>query len=210
MSDRGRFYIDGFNFYYGAVKDTSWRWLDMEALCRSLVRGVTVEEVHYFTARVKNRPDDPGQSQRQDLYLRALLTRPHVRVTYGHFAQRHKVLPTARSVRRPPIERVRVQTEEEKGSDVNLASWLLHDAFNDLMDVAVVVSNDSDLQTPVDMVRHLDKKVYVVNPHRHSGQRATLIGTQSIHLRRWHLDKHQLPDEVVDADGRTLRRPPDW
>lgn len=210
MSVRGRFYIDGFNFYYGAVKGTPWRWLDFEAMCGSLVRGVTVEEVHYFTARVTDRPDDPGQAQRQDTYLRALGTLPLVQVTFGHFATRSKSLPTVASVRHPPIEKVRVQVDEEKGSDVNLAAWLLHDAFEDLFDVAVVVSNDSDLQTPVEMVQARGKAVYVVNPHRHGGQKATLVGTQAVHLRRWHLEKHQLPDEVIGADGRPIRRPPAW
>ena len=30
-------YIDGFNLYYGAVKGTPHRWLDLEALCRQLL-----------------------------------------------------------------------------------------------------------------------------------------------------------------------------
>ena len=29
-------YIDAFNLYYGAVKDTPYRWLDLDALCRRL------------------------------------------------------------------------------------------------------------------------------------------------------------------------------
>ena len=30
-------YIDGFNFYYGAVKGASHKWLGYEALCRRLL-----------------------------------------------------------------------------------------------------------------------------------------------------------------------------
>ena len=41
---------------------------------------------------------------------------------------------------------------EEKGSDVNLATYLVADGFRDLYDTAVVVSNDSDLAEPLKLV----------------------------------------------------------
>jgi hypothetical protein len=46
-----------------------------------------------------------------------------------------------------------VWNTEEKGSDVNLASYLLIDGFRARYDIAVVISNDSDLKTPVEFVR---------------------------------------------------------
>lgn len=210
MTDRARAYIDGFNFYYGAVKGTRHRWLDYEALCCSLVRNLRLNEVHYFTARVKSRPDDPGLPQRQDLYLRALQTRPLVKITFGTFAQRDKDLPLTQSVKRPPVKFVRVRTEEEKGSDVNLAAWLLHDAFLDRYDTAIVLSNDSDLQTPIDMALEIGKKIYVVNPHHHSGQRDHLLGSGPVRLRKHHLLNCQLPDEVEGLDGKTIHKPESW
>ena len=42
-----------------------------------------------------------------------------------------------------------VPQTEEKGSDVNLASHLLLDAFKHASDTAVVISNDSDLRVPI-------------------------------------------------------------
>ena len=30
-------YIDGFNLYYGAVKDSPYRWLDLGALCAHML-----------------------------------------------------------------------------------------------------------------------------------------------------------------------------
>ena len=33
-------YIDGFNFYYGAVKDTAWKWLDFAALFGSFLSHI--------------------------------------------------------------------------------------------------------------------------------------------------------------------------
>lgn len=39
--------------------------------------------------------------------------------------------------------------QEEKGTDVNLASHLLMDVMSSSVDAAVIVSNDSDLKLPV-------------------------------------------------------------
>ena len=42
---------------------------------------------------------------------------------------------------------------EEKGTDVNLASYLLLDGFRQSYEQAVVISNDSDFATVIRMVR---------------------------------------------------------
>ena len=34
---RTSIYIDGFNLYYGAVKDTPYKWLNLDTLCRLLL-----------------------------------------------------------------------------------------------------------------------------------------------------------------------------
>ena len=48
---------------------------------------------------------------------------------------------------------VGISRREEKGSDVNVATHLLVDAFAGAMDAAIVISNDSDLALPIQMVR---------------------------------------------------------
>ena len=48
---------------------------------------------------------------------------------------------------------IRGQKPREKGSDVNLASYLLLDAFDRDYEVALVISNDSDLTHPIELVR---------------------------------------------------------
>ena len=55
---------------------------------------------------------------------------------------------------------------EEKGSDVNLATHLLYDGFKNDYEVAVVVSNDSDLLEPVRVARSLGLTVGVLNPQK--------------------------------------------
>jgi hypothetical protein len=50
-------------------------------------------------------------------------------------------------------QKVWVDKTEEKGSEVNLASHLLRDAFSKRFEVAVLITNDSDLAEPVRIVR---------------------------------------------------------
>lgn len=65
-------YVDAFNLYYGAVKDTPYKWLDLQALFQVMIPRNTVTCIKYFTARVRPRPGDPDQPTRQLMYLRAL------------------------------------------------------------------------------------------------------------------------------------------
>jgi hypothetical protein len=48
----------------------------------------TIAEIKYFTALVSARPNDPNQTVRQQVYLRALGTLPNVSIHYGHFLTR--------------------------------------------------------------------------------------------------------------------------
>ena len=142
-------YVDGFNLYYGALKRTPYKWLDLSKLCQILLPTDTVQEIHYFTARVSSRPSSPTSAHDQGLYLRALKTIPNLQVKYGRFST-HSIPMYLTNVN--PPQKVWVDKTEEKGSDVNLAAQLLKDAFGGRFEVAVVVTNDSDLAEPVRIV----------------------------------------------------------
>jgi hypothetical protein len=49
---RTNVYVDGFNLYYGCLKGTPYRWLDLEALCSRLLPTNSIHRIRYFTARV--------------------------------------------------------------------------------------------------------------------------------------------------------------
>ena len=104
----------------------------------------------------------------------------------------------------------RVIKTEEKGSDVNLATHLLHDAHMGRFDVAVVVSNDSDLLEPIKIVREvLGKKVGVLNPHQNPS-RALLPHIDFIKpIRGGVLRLSQFPATLSDARG-TITKPTGW
>ena len=146
-------YVDGFNLYYGALKGTAWKWLELPALLAKILQpqhGILT--VKYFTARVSGTSADPSKPQRQDVYLRALQRyRPEVEVYFGHFLSHRVRVPLAQPVgNRRTAEVIRT---EEKGSDVNLAMHLLNDGWLDVYDCAVVVSNDSDIAEAMRLVR---------------------------------------------------------
>lgn len=58
---RAMVYVDGFNLYYGCLKDSPNRWLDLDALCRRMLRDdAEIVGIKYFTAKVKPRVTNPN------------------------------------------------------------------------------------------------------------------------------------------------------
>ncbi|MDH3891805.1 MAG: NYN domain-containing protein [candidate division Zixibacteria bacterium] len=148
-------YIDGFNLYYGAVKGTPFRWLNVDALCRQLLRPTDkLNAIKYYTALVSARPNDPQAPNRQQMYLRALETIPHLSIYYGHFLSHAVRMRTVSSLQPgQTAQYIEVMKTEEKGSDVNLATHLIHDAHLNRFTLAIVISNDSDLIEPIRIIR---------------------------------------------------------
>ena len=107
---------------------------------------------------------------------------------------------------------VKVVDPKEKGSDVSLGSHLVRDACRAEMDVALVMSNDSDLQTPVMMAEKEGVTVVTVNPSEPSDhpRRRHLHSSQSRQLTMGRLKRSQLPNPVVDGRGEQIHRPIEW
>jgi hypothetical protein len=85
---RANVYADGINLYYGCVKGTSFKWLDIAEVCRRLLLAhFQIHRIRYFTALVKPRPGDPQQQVRQQTFIRALQTLPNLSVHYGELLQ---------------------------------------------------------------------------------------------------------------------------
>ncbi len=118
------FYIDGFNLYYLALRGTPLKWLDLHLLCQVLVPTHQVNRIRYFTTLVHARTRNPQRSIRQRIYLRGLETIPDLTVHYGHFLDRRIFRPLVTPI--PGYSRtVEIWDSKEKGTDVNLASYLL-------------------------------------------------------------------------------------
>jgi hypothetical protein len=203
-------YVDGFNLYYGAVKGTAFKWLNLVRMCQLLLPKNPITKLKYFTAPVTARPSDPDQPNRQQLYLRALRTLPEVEIIFGHFLEHPVMMPVENPAPGAP-KYVSVIKTEEKGSDVNIAAHMINDGHKGRYQAAVLVSNDSDLVEPIKIVRHeLKLPVIVLNP---------FLATPSFELRKYAtlvkpirkgvLAVSQFPPIMKDSSGRFFK-PPTW
>ena len=213
-------YVDGLNLYYGALRGQPYRWLDIRRFAQRLLRsGDEVHRVRYFTAKVLSFSGDPGAPERQAVYLRALQTLSDVTIHYGHFLETKRMMPRADGP-----GSVRVARYEEKGTDVNLATHLLLDAFDGDCEAALVVSNNSDLAEPIRVVRaRFGRPVGVVLPilnHNPRGTRRppsnTLRSAATFERFVTGSNRHhrllaacQLPAALADARG-AFARPAAW
>ena len=97
---------------------------------------------------------------------------------------------------------------KEKGSDVNLAVHLLNDAWRGEYEVAVVVSNDSDLVEAIRIVRQqLHKTVGIVNPHDRPSVELHKEADFRLQLRPGILAAAQFPDAIP---GTAIHKPVGW
>ena len=208
-SIRTNVYIDGLNLYYRALRGTPYRWLDLGNLARLLLPRHDIGRIRYFTAVVANRPGDPTQAQRQQTYLRALQTVSNLTIHYGHLLSKTKRRPLAQVPQTGP-RIVEILDTEEKGSDVNLASYLLLDGFENDYETAVVVSNDSDLELPIRMARtRLGKQVGVFDPSRRRSFELHNAASWYRPLRQGPLSASLFPAALSDDQG-PISKPNTW
>jgi hypothetical protein len=208
-------YVDGFNLCY-MIRRTPNRWLDVVALA-DLLAGEPVAQVRYFTGRVKAL-DDPTTPQRQQVYLRALGVLPRLSIHYGQFNSNQHTLPLEENENRMLLRngrragtRVHVLKREEKGSDVNLATNLLIDAYERQFTRAIVISNDTDLVEPIRHVnRVLGMPVRIATARARPAKRLAQASAGHILINADHLGAAQLPWELQDRDGRSVHKPPRW
>lgn len=204
-------YIDGFNLYYCALRSTPYKWLNLDELCQLLLPKHQINCIKYFTARIKARANDPGQSTRQQAYFRALQTIPNLSIYYGNFRSYRKRLPTVASIRKGgKLSFIEVLKTDEKGSDVNLATQLLNDAFQKEIECAVIISNDSDLEEPVRIVHtKLRLRVGIINPSVHPCRALIKHADFFKRIRRGTLRTAQFPPTLVDEKGK-FTKPASW
>jgi uncharacterized LabA/DUF88 family protein len=197
-------YVDGFNLYFGlrAGHGREYLWLDLQTLAESLLQpGQQLQEVKYFTARVR---DDPDAENRQSTYLDALACGcQKVRRIEGRFQEKSRNCRNCGAV---------WISYEEKKTDVNIAVALVEDAIRDAYDTALIISADSDLIPAVAAVRRLQPAKLIVvafPPRRNSVELAHAVNAYT-RIGRDKIRNAQLPPKIVTRDGVVLRRPVYW
>ncbi|MBX3435307.1 MAG: NYN domain-containing protein [Pirellulales bacterium] len=201
-------YIDGFNLYYGALKNTAHKWLDLETLFRRLLPNDDVQRIYYFSAKVTG---DAGR--RQQRYLDALATLPLVTVVLGRYKEKQI------KCRQPECTfqgNRHFKAMEEKRTDVNIAVQMMDDAFNDRCNRFVVVSGDSDLVPPIARIKDLFPKkrisVYVPATNAIRGAAVELRGIahKDRLLPNNLIERCQLPHRIADGSGGWIEKPTEW
>jgi len=225
-------YIDGYNLYYGRIRGTPHKWLDVVALSDRLLRDQDptseVTCVRYFSAPCLARFATHGQASThaQLAYHRALQARHKDRLIIQLGTHSVDVNGTLmpRFVAGAPYDRkdrVRIWKLEEKQTDVNLALAIYRDASSGRFQQLVVFSNDSDVEPAMRAVREdfPTLTIGVITP-RHPpdvkrGHRNSLSSLSAhAHWTRHHvldneLEACQMPERVTTRK-KPIDKPPHW
>lgn len=208
----------------------------------SIWAQASIDRVVFCSARIA--PDRSQKSaDEQNLYLQAIQDGNHLdHLELGRYVARLKSAPlavAAQASKAPQVVRsgppvkildsfgekvdegiflVSYFHSEEKGSDVNLATHLISDALAGKVDAAIVISNDTDLQLPLELAgRHIP--IGLVSPFYKNvaGGLRQVTGSSQEH---WHYYlskpiflKSQMPDRVtkkVPATQPYIEKPRDW
>jgi len=196
-------YIDGFNLYFG-LKEKGWKkyyWLNLYSLAHKLLKPYqSLICVKYFTSRISL---PPAKQKRQQIFLEALQTLPGIDMYFGKY-----VTDTVECNRCGNI----IYKPNEKMTDVNIATEMLSDVNQDIVDCLILISADSDLSGPIRKIKNLcpEKRVIIAfPPNRFSYELAKLahgyftIGRKKIH-------DSVFPDEIEKTDGYVLKIPEEW
>lgn len=213
-------FIDGYNLYYGLVRRTPYKWLDIVRLFQEhiLLPETELLEVRYYTAPVLGSLcDDPASPQRQRQYLQALrkLYPKNLVISEGKLIKSTPMLRLAEPIpAAPELTTAKVITLTEKKTDVNIASDMLSAAFLGQCEQVVLCSNDSDMEGALKAIRQHCPTVRVglAPPVASPEQRYICKELQA--LSHWlkipkaeAMEQAQLPDKIP---GTSITKPDSW
>lgn len=202
-------YVDSFNLYYGALKpNPSYKWLNIEKLVTSLLpdNNYSIEKIKFCTARVSASEFDLDKPVRQNIYFRALSTLKNLKFIWGKYKSKPIRIQITKDVK------IQGKTFEEKGTDVNVAVHMVHDAYENNFDVAVLISNDSDVAEALRIVRdELKKEIWLINPGLQSPTTKSLsrYASEVRKIRFAQIKNSQFPNELKDDIG-IFHKPKTW
>lgn len=229
--------VDGFNLYKGLLeRHPAYKWLNLLALSEKLMPETEIVNLFYFTANVKERFHGDNAPRRQQTYLR-VLENQGIKVVRGKFRKDQDWLRSVNTSRtefsapalkpnlgltqlaldraatqaEPDYVKTHVYKMQEKGSDVNLASYLLREVFVEGAKNVLVITGDSDLVTPIKMAVDFGASVRTAIPNGKQSFDALLgASTSVIRLGEQHLDNCALPRTFTTPSGRQISAPKEW
>lgn len=220
-------YVDGYNLFYGCLKHTSEKWLDLNKLFFEFILHPQAPQstpvtLKFFTADIKAKVATNGHDAQlaQQTYHRALqeLYRDKITIIKGYYSlDRARLL----AYKKPPdkTERVEVWKLEEKQTDVNIALEAYRDVAKGKAEQVVFVSNDTDIAPALAAIREdfgSSVNIGVIIPVRKvSGGRPgnQQLSNHADWTRKYITDEElansQLPDNIPTRK-KTITKPEYW
>jgi uncharacterized LabA/DUF88 family protein len=196
-------YINGFNLYFGLI-EKGWRnylWLDLIKFLKSLlIANQKLIHTKYFTSRI-SKP--VSKNRRQSIFIDALSTLSDFSIYYGRYQAQIRTCENCGFTS---------FISNEKKTDVNIATEMMADAFQNKFDSAILVSADADLTAPIKAIRSLfpDKKVIVAFPPKRDSYELRSVASTHYFIGEHNFRGNLLPDIVRTSSGFELKRPEKW
>lgn len=229
---RTRVYFDGYNFYYGCLKSTQHKWVDLCALVECILPSILFElngqqvqyafqlpAIKYFTAPILSAFAKSGDSVScQHNYHAAL--RGHlgdkIEIIKGyHDAKPARAYAWEEGKAARECKKVDVWKLEEKQSDVSLALNAYSDAIRGEVNQVIAVTNDSDFVPALKMIRQQTQAVVgLIVPARQSAAKVNRELAKHAHWTRTHileeeLSAGQLP-AIIRLQSGAVHKPLSW
>ncbi len=219
-------YVDGYNLFYGCLKHSDYKWLDLYVLFEKILRAQNPEaelvSIRFFTANIKAKVASRGQEahEAQQRYHRALLTRypEMIEIIKGDYSL-DKATMLAYQKPIDKTHRVDVWKLEEKKTDVNIALSAYRDACKGVAEQLVFVSNDTDIAPALSALREdygdsirigVVIPVRMDNPHRPANKQLSQYANWTrTYIRDEELSESQLPQKIP-TKKKPITKPEYW
>ena len=212
-------YVDGYNLYYGRLKHTIYKWLNLHALISKILHqqdpDSSIISCRYYTAMVKARLARHGSQsvQAQCVYHQALEScyGPRVEVIKNLHVLDDK--PLMRFVPGQPPNKedtVRVWRLEEKQTDVRIALDAYRAAIGRTVEQIVIVSNDTDLVPLLETLKYDAPHVRrgaIIPRHESSPRRPAQDIINLCHWTRRHILDEELASCQFPERVATRKKP---
>jgi len=140
-NERVAIFIDGSNLYHSLEENCKRFDVDFGAFSKKLAKNRPLYRTYYYNV-LRDPERNPQAYQDQQKFLSALYSTSYLEVRLGG-------------------AKVRGDTAVEKGVDIMLATDLLRFAWDNVYDVAIIVSGDGDFSYAVKAVKDMGKHVEV-------------------------------------------------
>jgi uncharacterized LabA/DUF88 family protein len=209
---RAVFFVDGFNLYHSIraaeaqMPGAQLKWINVWNLCQYFavqMDEASLSEVRYLTAFAEHLgPQDP---------FKVLI---HKRLVRALSASGVKVYTSRFRKKRVWCEKLGewIPAYEEKETDVAIACHVLTMAHSDLLDIAVIVSGDTDY-TPLRACfrDHFPKKTLLFGfPFLRISKELRRLCPDSFAIGREAYSKNQFPDDVRLPSKKFVSIPKEW